>query len=273
MKKKLRIGILGISGRMGRILLEMVNARNDIILSGVTERKGHKWIGKDLGELTSGKKNKIIVASDLIEIISDIDVVIDFTSPQNTINTLELVAQARIAHIIGTTGFNNKQFKKINIASKHAVIVKAGNMSMGINLITQITEKISSILSDEFDIEILDYHHNQKLDSPSGTSIMLGESAAKGRKVKLENVSDFRKYNSLSLRKKGEIGFTSIRGGDIVGEHEVIFAGPGERLVFRHVASSRSIFARGAIKAAIWCRDKKPGLYNMNDVLKLWKWF
>ena len=196
MKKKLRIGILGISGRMGRMLFEMVNERNDIVLSGVTERKDHEWVGKDLGELIEGKKNKIIVSSNLIDIISDIDVVIDFTSPQNTIETSELIAQARIAHVIGTTGFNARQIKKINLASRHATIVKAGNMSLGINLIAQITEKISSILNDEFDIEILDYHHNQKLDSPSGTSIMLGESAAKGRKVKLDKVSDFRTYNS-----------------------------------------------------------------------------
>ena len=269
MKKKLKVGVLGISGKMGKMLLEIINSRDDIILAGATEKDDHSWIGKDLGILTKGKANNIFVTSNLLEIISDLDVVIDFTSPKNTINTIELVAQARISHVIGTTGFDEKQTEIIKMASHHATIIKAGNMSIGINLISQITEKISSILNDDFDIEILDYHHNQKLDSPSGTSLMLAESAAKGRKIKLNKTSDFRKYNELSLRKKGNIGFTSVRAGDIVGEHEVIFAGTGERLSFRHIASDRSIFARGALKAAIWSIGKKPGLYDMNDVLEL----
>jgi len=271
MKKKLKVGVLGISGRMGKMLLEIINSRDDIILAGATEKDDHSWIGKDLGMLTKDKENNIIVTSNLLDIISNLDVIIDFTSPKNTIDTIELVAQARIAHVIGTTGFDEKQIETIKMASHHATIIKAGNMSVGINLISQITEKISSILSDEFDIEILDYHHNQKLDSPSGTSLMLGESAAKGRKIKLHNHTDFRKYNDLSVRKKGNIGFTSIRGGDIVGEHEVIFAGKGERLSFRHIASDRLIFARGALKAAIWSIGKKPGLYDMDDVLELYK--
>jgi 4-hydroxy-tetrahydrodipicolinate reductase len=193
----------------------------------------------------------------------------DFTAPAATVEFAALAAQARAVHVIGTTGLSDGDLKKINAASHHAVIVRAGNMSLGVNLLTKITQMVAAALDDDFDIEITESHHNQKVDAPSGTALMLGQAAATGRGVALEDVSDRGRDGMTGARKKGDIGFTAIRGGDIVGTHDVLFAGAGELITLRHVATDRSLFAKGALRAALWGQDKNPGEYDMFDVLGL----
>jgi 4-hydroxy-tetrahydrodipicolinate reductase len=178
-------------------------------------------------------------------------------------------AQARLVHVIGTTGMTDDEIAALEPASRHAVIVRAGNMSLGVNLLTKLTRMVSEALGEEFDIEVIEAHHNKKVDAPSGTALMLGEAAAEGRGVKLADVADRGRDGITGARRTGDIGFTAIRGGDIVGEHDVLFAGAGERIVLRHVATDRALFARGALRAALWGQGKQPGQYDMMDVLGL----
>jgi 4-hydroxy-tetrahydrodipicolinate reductase len=195
--------------------------------------------------------------------------VIDFTAPAATVEFAAIAAQARIVHVIGTTGMTEEDLAKVAAAARHATVVRAGNMSLGVNLLVQLTKQVAAALDEDFDIEIIEAHHNKKVDAPSGTALMLGEAAAEGRGVSLEAASDRGRDGITGARKQGDIGFTAIRGGDIVGEHDVLFAAAGERIVLRHMATDRAIFARGAVKAALWGQDKKPGEYDMMDVLGL----
>ena len=180
-----------------------------------------------------------------------------------------MAAQARLVHVIGTTGMTEADIAALEPASRHAVIVRAGNMSLGVNLLVKLTKMVSAALDEDFDIEVIEAHHNRKVDAPSGTALMLGEAAAEGRGVVLGDVSDRGRDGITGARKRGDIGFTAIRGGDIIGEHDVLFAGDGERIVLRHQASDRGLFAKGALKAALWGMDKHPGEYDMMDVLGL----
>ena len=192
------------------------------------------------------------------------------TAPQATIAFAGEAAKAGIVHVIGTTGMTEDEIAQLAPAAEQgAVIVRAGNMSLGVNLLTQLTRQVAAALDVDYDIEIIESHHNQKVDAPSGTALMLGEAAAEGRGVKLADVSDRGRDGITGARKKGDIGFTAIRGGDIVGEHDVMFAAAGERIILRHVASDRALFARGALKAALWGQGKAPGEYDMLDVLGL----
>jgi 4-hydroxy-tetrahydrodipicolinate reductase len=195
--------------------------------------------------------------------------VLDFTSPASTLAFAALSAQARIVHVIGTTGLSAADEAKIEAAARHATIVKAGNMSQGVNLLAVLTAEVARALGPEFDIEILEMHHRHKRDAPSGTSLMLGRAAAGGRDVSLQERGVKVRDGDVGPRREGDIGFAALRGGDVVGEHRVIFAGPGERIELAHVATDRGIFARGAVKAALWARGKDPGLYSMMDVLGL----
>ncbi len=269
MDKQKKIVILGVSGRMGQRLVQAVEENPNTKLVGATERPGHDWVGLDLGLVMFGKKNGILVSDEPIKNFIDTDAVIDFTSPAATISHSVLSAQARIVHVIGTTGFSQEQIKKIKMAAQHAIIIRAGNMSLGVNLLVQLTKQVSAVLDKQYDIEILEMHHNKKIDAPSGTALMLGEAAAKGRGITLEDPSKHSIFNRREERVKGKIGFASLRGGDVVGEHDVIFSALGERLVLRHVATDRMVFARGAVKAALWGVNKDPGEYNMFDVLGL----
>ena len=194
---------------------------------------------------------------------------IDFTSPAASVAFAGLTAQARAVHVIGTTGLQPDDLSAINAAARHAVIIRAGNMSLGVNLLVGLTRRVSAALDTEFDIEVVEAHHRHKVDAPSGTALMLGEAAAERRGVTLESVADRGRDGITGARNEGAIGFTAIRGGDIVGEHDVVFAAPGERIVLRHLATDRAIFARGALTAALWGQGKKPGEYNMMDVLGL----
>ncbi len=263
------IVITGASGRMGQMLIKTVSDSDKVRLVGAVERKGHDWVGRDVGEAMGGAALGVTVTDQPLEAFAKAQAVIDFTAPAATIAFAKLAAQARAVHVIGTTGMTDEDIAQLEPCARHAVIVRAGNMSLGVNLLTKLTQKVAAALDDDFDIEVIEAHHHHKVDAPSGTALMLGEAAAEGRGVNLADVSDRARDGITGARKKGDIGFSVIRGGDIVGEHDVLFAAAGERIVLRHQATDRAIFARGAVKAAIWGQDQKPGEYDMFDVLGL----
>ena len=263
------IVVTGTSGRMGRMLTRVIGESPAATLVGAIEREGHDWIGRDLGEALGGPALGVTVTDDPLEAFAKAKAVIDFTAPAATMEFAALAAQARLVHVIGTTGLSEDDLARLSAAARHAVIVRAGNMSLGVNLLVQLTRKVAAALDEDFDIEIIEAHHRHKVDAPSGTALMLGEAAAEGRGVQLERVADRGRDGITGERVPGHIGFSSVRGGDIVGEHDVLFAGQGERIVLRHMATDRAIFARGALKAALWGQGRKPGEYDMMDVLGL----
>ncbi|MBP0481581.1 4-hydroxy-tetrahydrodipicolinate reductase [Sagittula salina] len=261
--------VTGVSGRMGQMLVREINASEKLRLVGALERKGHDWIGRDLGEAMGMARMGVMVEDDPLEPFARAQAIIDFTAPAATVAFAELAAQARAVHVIGTTGLSEDDIAAIDRAAHHAVVVRAGNMSLGVNLLTRLVKQVSAALDADWDIEVIESHHHHKVDAPSGTALMLGEAAAEGRGVALEEASDRGRDGITGARKRGDIGFHAIRGGDIVGEHEVLFATPGERIVLKHVASDRALFARGALRAALWGQDQGPGHYDMLDVLGL----
>lgn len=261
--------IAGASGRMGQMLVGEVLASSTLRLAGATERPGHDWIGADVGEALGKSALGVTVTDDPIEAVVNARVVIDFTTPEATVALSELAAQGRCVHVIGTTGLSEGDLKRIDAAAKHAAVIRAGNMSLGVNLLVQLTRKVAAALDEDFDIEIVEAHHRHKVDAPSGTALMLGEAAAEGRGVSLQSVSDRGRDGMTGARKRGNIGFAALRGGDVVGEHDVIFAADGERIVLRHLSTDRRIYSRGALKAAAWGLDQSPGSYDMLDVLGL----
>lgn len=267
--EEIGVTVTGVSGRMGRMLLEAVDACPRCRLVGATERPGHAWVGQDLGEVLGGTATGTIVSDDPLPLFARSRVVLDFTSPDATVSHADLAAQARLVHVIGTTGFEEAHLARIKAAARHATIVRAGNMSLGVNLLTTLTAKVAEALDEDFDIEVVEMHHRHKVDAPSGTALMLAEAAAEGRGVHLAEVADRGRDGDTGARSPGAIGIQALRGGDVVGEHDVIFAGPGERLILRHIATDRGLFARGAVKAALWALPKKPGEYSMMDVLGL----
>lgn len=263
------IVITGCSGRMGQMLIRTVTESGKARLHACIERPGHAWIGRDVGEAMGGAALGVTVTDDALPAVIDARAIIDFTSPDATVGFAGLAAQARIAHVIGTTGLEAQHIARIDAAARHAPIVRAGNMSLGVNLLVRLAEKVAAALDDDWDIEVVEAHHRMKVDAPSGTALMLGQAAAKGRGIDLGDVSDRGRDGITGARVPGHIGFSAIRGGDIVGEHDLIFAAAGERVILRHVATDRTIFARGALRAALWAIDRKPGHYDMIDVLGL----
>ncbi|MEJ6390230.1 4-hydroxy-tetrahydrodipicolinate reductase [Gymnodinialimonas ulvae] len=263
------IAVMGASGRMGRMLIEVINASDKAHLIAVTERAGHDWIGADLGAAMGGAASGVPVYDDPLDAIVKAQAVIDFTSPAATLAHAKLTAQARCVHVIGTTGMDDDQIAALEPCARHATIIRAGNMSLGVNLLVKLTQQVAAALDEDFDIEIVEAHHRHKVDAPSGTALMLGEAAAQGRNVDLGAVSDRGRDGLTGARTRGDIGFTAIRGGDVVGEHDVIFAADGERIILRHLATDRAIFARGALKAALWGQGRGPGQFDMMDVLGL----
>lgn len=263
------IVITGASGRMGQMLVKGVTASDKARLVGCVERAGHAWIGRDVGECMGGAALGVTVTDDPLEAFAKAQAVIDFTAPAATVEFAALAAQARAVHVIGTTGLEAAHLAKIDAASRHAVIVRAGNMSLGVNLLVKLTQKVAAALDADWDIEVIEAHHRMKVDAPSGTALMLGQAAAEGRGVSLDAARVSGRDGITGARERGTIGFSAIRGGDIVGEHDVLFAADGERIVLRHVATDRTIFARGAIRAALWGQGQKPGQYDMMDVLGL----
>ena len=269
MGEAINVVVVGASGRMGQSLIRAIDEADGARLSGVTEREGHHWIGQDLGPCLGGGERGLQVTDDLLEPMATAHAVLDFTAPDATVEHAALAAQARAEHVIGTTGLEAAQLEKISAAARHATVVRAGNMSLGVNLLTALTKKVATALGPEFDVEIVEMHHNRKVDAPSGTALMLGEAAAEGRDVALETVRDSGRDGITGARNVGDIGFAALRGGDVVGEHEVMFAGLGERISLKHIATDRMLFARGAVRAALWGQDKGPGEFSMLDVLGL----
>ncbi|NIZ09045.1 4-hydroxy-tetrahydrodipicolinate reductase [Pseudooceanicola sp. HF7] len=263
------IVVTGASGRMGQMLIRTVLESPQAKLVGAVERAGTPWIGRDLGEAMGGAPLGVTVTDDPLEAFSKAQAVIDFTSPAATVEFAALAAQARAVHVIGTTGLAPEDLEKIAAAARHATVVRAGNMSLGVNLLTMLAKKVAAALDEDFDIEVVEYHHNRKVDAPSGTALMLGEAAAEGRGVSLEDVADRGRDGITGARERGHIGFSAVRAGGIVGEHDVLFASQSERVILRHVAEDRTVFAKGALKAALWGQGKAPGEYDMLDVLGL----
>lgn len=265
----MRLAIIGAGGRMGRTLARLVHETEGCEVVGGTERSGSDYIGEDMGVLAGlGPINAQITDSPL-ELFASIDGVIDFSTPQSSVAHSVLAAQARIVHVIGTTGFSEDDEAKIKTAARHARIIKAGNMSLGVNLLMALVKRVARSLGEEFDIEVLEMHHRHKVDAPSGTALMLGQAAADGREIDLDEHSVRSRDGHTGARGRGDIGFATLRGGSVVGEHSVIFSGEAERIELSHKAESRDIFAHGAVRAALWGRGKKPGLYAMTDVLGL----
>lgn len=265
----MRLAVMGASGRMGRALTMATINNPATEIAGATELPGNPAVGADIGTLNTLPPLGITITDEPLELFSKVDGILDFTSPAATVAHAELAAQARIVHIIGTTGFSDDELDKIRAAARHATIIKAGNMSLGVNLLAALTRKVAAILDESFDIEIVEMHHKHKKDAPSGTSLMLGEAAAEGRGVSLNERSVRTRDGITGERRDGDIGFAALRGGAVKGDHTVIFAGDGERLELTHKADDRAIFANGAVKAALWGKGKPPGLYSMADVLGL----
>jgi len=265
----MKIAIAGASGRMGRVLTRIVHESEGLEIAGGIESKGSPAIGADMGELGGIGPLGVAITDDPLPLFTKIEGLIDFTVPQATLALCELSAQARIVHVIGTTGIDRAGDEKIRAAARHARIVKSGNMSLGVNLLAALVKKVAASLGEDFDIEILEMHHKHKIDAPSGTALLLGQAAADGRAIDLAKSSVRARDGHTGARPSGHIGFATLRGGSVVGEHTVMFSGPDERIELTHKAASRDIFARGAVRAALWARDKKPGLYSMADILGL----
>ena len=266
----MKIGVLGCAGRMGRTVMTEVLHSEGCALVGGAEAAGHGAIGQDLGVLAGGEALGLAAHDDSEDLIGRADVVIEFSTPEATIRHAGLAAKLGKAHVIGTTGLGKDDETRLREAARQTPIVWAANMSLGVNLLASLTEKVARALGPEaFDIEIVEIHHRLKVDAPSGTALALGHAAARGRGVTLEEVADRARDGMTGPRRPGTIGFAALRGGDVVGDHHVVFAGLGERVELTHRATDRRIYARGALHAARWLEHRAAGLYDMADVLGL----
>jgi 4-hydroxy-tetrahydrodipicolinate reductase len=262
--------VVGAAGRMGQALIRAVHSIDGARVAGAIEKPGSPHLGKDAGELAGIGTINVALSDDPLPVFAKADGVLDFSVPAASVEFAGYAAQARIVHVIGTTGCTAEDDAKIAAAARHATIVKSGNMSLGVNLLAVLVEQAARALdAADFDIEILEMHHKHKVDAPSGTALLLGAAAAAGRSIDLIGHSVRVRDGHTGVRQAGSIGFATLRGGSVVGDHSVILAGTGERVTLSHHAEDRAIFARGAVKAALWARGKKPGLYSMRDVLGL----
>jgi 4-hydroxy-tetrahydrodipicolinate reductase len=266
---EMRLAVVGAAGRMGRSLVKVIHETQGCRLVGAIERDGSIALGQDAGLLAGCGKAGVPITDDPPPVFAECDGVLDFTRPAATVGFAALAAQARIVHVIGTTGLTDDDFTKLEAAARHARIVQSGNMSLGVNLLATLVRKAAATLGEDWDIEVLEMHHRMKVDAPSGTALLLGEAAAQGRAISLKERSIRARDGHTGARAPGTIGFAALRGGSVVGEHHVILAGNGERIELTHRAEDRDLFARGAIRAALWAFDKKPGFYSMADVLGL----
>ncbi len=265
-----KIGIVGCDGRMGQMLVREVLDTEGVALAGGVERSESDAVGRDLGELVGRGRNGLAVGLDSKTLFEQADAVIDFTAPAAAIEHARLAAETRTALVVGTTGLSAEQEAALREAAARTAVVWAPNMSVGVNVLLSLVEQVAAALDPTtYDIEIVEMHHRHKVDAPSGTALGLGRAAALGRGVKLEDVWCKSRDGHTGARPAGEIGFATLRGGDVVGDHTVIFAAEGERIEITHKASSRQIFAKGAVRAARWAHGKPPGLYSMRDVLGL----
>ncbi len=248
---------------MGRVLTRIIQEATGCEVAGGLEAKGSPHVGTQMGSTGA------VITDDPAALFKTIDGIIDFTVPAATLSLVDYSAKAGIVHVIGTTGIDATGEKKIRAAAKSARIVKSGNMSLGVNILASLVRKAAAALGEDFDIEVLEMHHRHKIDAPSGTALLLGQAAAEGRHIDLNKRSVRSRDGHTGARPKGDIGFATLRGGSVVGDHTVIFAGNAERIELSHKAESRDIFAHGAVKAALWAMDQKPGFYTMADVLGL----
>jgi 4-hydroxy-tetrahydrodipicolinate reductase len=265
----MRLVVTGAAGRMGRTLIKTISETAGVTLSGALERPGAPELGQDAGVLAGLPALGVAIGDDPLPLLIDADGILDFSTPAASVELAALAAQARIVHVIGTTGLSEADIAKLEAAARHAAIVRSGNMSLGVNLLAALVRTAAKALGEAFDIEIVEMHHRMKIDAPSGTALMLGEAAALGRGVDLKGHSVRGRDGISGVRRPGDIGFAALRGGGVIGDHSVIFAGDGERITLSHQAEDRSLFARGALRAALWARGQKPGLYAMSDVLGL----
>src|SRR4051794_24666580 len=265
----MRLIVAGAGGRMGRALTRVISETKGAMLTGALEAPGSELLGKDAGMLAGLPENGVKLSADLWTLSANADGILDFTVPGATIANIAIAAERGLVHVIGTTGLSASDDAVIKSVTSRAIVVKSGNMSLGVNLLAALVKRVAQSLDDGFDIEIMEMHHRAKIDAPSGTALMLGEAAAAGRKVALDQHSARGRDGLTGARRSGDIGFASLRGGSVTGDHSVIFAGPYERLALSHQAEDRMIFAHGALKAAMWAHGKKPGLYSMADVLGL----
>jgi 4-hydroxy-tetrahydrodipicolinate reductase len=262
--------VMGAEGRMGRALIAAITESTGVKVAGAVERAGSASIGLDAGTLAGLQPLGVQVSDDLEATLSQADGLIDFTAPVATLQFAEVAARLGKVHIIGTTGFDADQEAQLpELAAKGAIMVKSGNMSLGVNLLGKLVEQAARSLDADFDIEVVEMHHKHKVDAPSGTALLLGESAALGREIDLRSNAVMSREGITGARERGSIGFATLRGGSVIGEHTVILAGEGERIELTHKAQDRSVFARGAVKAALWAKDKPVGYYSMMDVLGL----
>jgi 4-hydroxy-tetrahydrodipicolinate reductase len=266
---ELRVVVAGAGGRMGRALTRAVLSEPKLKLVGALDQADAESQDKDIGVLAGAGETGVTVGADALTALAHTDVLLDFTAPQATLAYADLAAQARIVHVIGTTGIEVADEARLKAAARHCRIVKAGNMSLGVNVLAGLVKRAAAVLGPDYDIEIVEMHHRQKVDAPSGTALLLGRAAAEGRGIELSQKSLRGRDGVTGARPKEAIGFASLRGGSVVGDHMVIFAGDGERIELVHRAESRDNFAHGAVRAALWAFDKKPGLYDMADVLGL----
>jgi 4-hydroxy-tetrahydrodipicolinate reductase len=264
-----RIGVLGAGGRMGRVLLRLAATTPGFALAAGAERAGAPELGRDLGTLAGLEPLGLTLGDKAEEVFAASDAVLEFSAPAASLAHAAIAAATGKAHVIGTTGIDAAGEAKLFEAAKRAPIVYAGNMSLGVNLLAELVTQVARALDPAWDIEIIEMHHRHKVDAPSGTALLLGRAAAKGRGQALEQTAERGRDGITGARKPGAIGFAALRGGDVVGEHSVIFATEGERVELTHKATSREIFARGALRAARWAAGRKPGLYSMKDVLGL----
>ena len=265
----MRLIVAGAGGRMGRTLVRVIDETPGAVLVGALEAPGSELLGKDAGVLAGLPANGVKLSADLWSMSANADGILDFTVPAATIANVAIAAERGLVHVIGTTGLSPSDDAVIRSVTDRAIVVKSGNMSLGVNLLAALVKRVAQSLDQSFDIEILELHHKQKIDAPSSTALMLGEAAAAGRKIALEQHSARGRDGLTGARRAGDIGFASLRGGTAAGDHSVIFAGPSERITLSHHAEDRALFAQGALKAALWAHGKKPGMYSMTDVLGL----
>jgi 4-hydroxy-tetrahydrodipicolinate reductase len=266
---EMRLVVVGAAGRMGRMLVRAIEDEPGCRLAGAIERPGSLALGEDAGLLAGVGRLSVPITDNIVAALTNADGVLDFTTPEATRGVADVVSRAGLVHVVGTTGLSDADLQHLRAAAGRARIVQSGNMSLGVNLLAGLVRKVAQTLGPDFDIEILEMHHRMKVDAPSGTALLLGEAAAEGRAVALAERSVRVRDGHTGPRPEGDIGFAALRGGTVVGEHSVIFAGAGERLELSHRAEDRAIFARGAVKAALWAREQPPGFYNMADVLGL----
>ncbi len=265
----MRLAVVGAAGRMGRMLLQTIPDTLGVTLVGAIDNRESSAIGLDCGKMIGAGESGVRVTADADGLLAQCDALIDFSSPAATVALAPLAGAHGVAHVIGTTGLSQEDLDVIARAAQQTVVVRSGNMSLGLNLLAILVERAAQALGPAWDAEIVEMHHRMKVDAPSGTALLLGEAVARGRGVPLAESSARGRDGLTGPRKPGEIGFASLRGGTVVGDHSVIFAGAGERIELSHRAEDRGIFARGAIAAALWSRGRPNGLYAMADVLGL----